>query len=171
MLKNKKIIIFAENYFEDLELLYPKIRLAEEGAQVVVAGTGEKMYKGKNGYPIEVDGNIKDYKANNFDAVIIPGGWAPDRLRRHKEVLDFVREMNNAGKVVAAICHAGWVLVSAGIIKGKNVTCFIAIKDDVINAGARYTDKEVVVDGNIITSRTPADLPAFCKEIIKALIK
>ncbi len=167
----KKVMIFAEKDYEDLELWYPKLRLTEEGAQVVVAGTGEKSYKGKNGYPLEVDGSIKDYKAKDFDAVVIPGGWAPDRLRRYKEVLDFVREMNASGKVVAAICHAGWVLASAGIAKGKNVTCFVAIKDDMINAGAKYSDKEVIVDGNLITSRKPTDLPAFCMEIIKALRK
>jgi len=169
MLKNKKVMIFAENYYEDLELWYPKIRLKEEGCEVVVAGTGEKTYKGKNGYPLEVDGNIKDYKAKDFDAVIVPGGYAPDKLRRYEEVLDFVKEMHNAGKVVAAICHGPWVLVSAGILKGKKVTCVSAIKDDVINAGAQYFDREVVVDNNIITSRKPDDLPAFCKEIIKAL--
>jgi len=171
ILKNKKIIIFAENYYEDLELWYPKIRLIEEGAKVVVAGTGDKTYKGKNGYPLEVDGNIRDYKAKDFDAVVIPGGWAPDRLRRYNEVLDFVREMNKNGKVIAAICHAGWVLANAGIVKGKNVTCVSAIKDDMINAGAHYFDKEVIVDKNLITSRKPDDLPAFCREIIKALSK
>ncbi len=167
----KKIMILAEKDYEDLELWYPKLRLIEEGFQVVVTGTGEKSYKGKNGYPVDVDGDIKDYKAKDFDAVVIPGGWAPDRLRRYKEVLDFVRELNASNKVVAAICHAGWVLASAGIVKGKNLTCFVAIKDDMINAGAKYSDKEVVVDGNLITSRKPADLPAFCKEIIKALNK
>lgn len=171
MLKNKKVIIFAENIYEDLELWYPKLRLTEEGAKVIAAGTGEKTYKGKNGYPLEVDGNIKDYKAKEFDAVIIPGGFAPDKLRRHKEVLDFVREMHKDGKVIAAICHAGWVLASAGIAKGKKVTCVSAIKDDMANAGAEYSDKEVVVDGNIITSRKPDDLPAFCREIIRVLSK
>ena len=171
ILKNKKVIIFAENYYEDLELWYQKLRLMEEGADVVVAGTGDKAYKGKNGYPLEVDGNIKDYKARDFDAVVIPGGFAPDRLRRYKEVLDFVREMNKSGKVIAAICHAGWVLASAGIAKGRKVTCVSAIKDDMTNAGAKYFDKEVVVDGSIITSRMPSDLPAFCREIIKALGK
>ena len=171
MLLNKKVLIFAEAYYEDLELWYPKIRLTEEGAKVIVAGTGEKTYKGKNGYPLEVDGNAKDYKAKDFDAVVIPGGWAPDRLRRYKEVLDFVKEMNKEGKVIAAICHAGWVLASAGIVKGRKVTCVSAIKDDMINAGAEYFDRDVVVDGNIITSRMPADLPAFCREIIKALNK
>ena len=169
MLNNKKVLIFAENYYEDLELWYPKIRLIEEGTKVIVAGTTEKTYKGKNGYPIEVDGLAKDYKAKDFDAVIVPGGFAPDKLRRYKEVLDFVKEIYNNGKVVAAICHGPWVLVSAGILKGKKITCVNAIKDDVINAGAQYFDKEVVVDGNIITSRKPDDLPAFCREIIKAL--
>ena len=171
MLKNKKIIIFAEAIFEDVELLYPKYRLIEEGAKVIVAGTGEKIYKGKYGYPIEVDGNIKDYKAKDYDAVIVPGGYAPDRLRAYKEVLDFIREMNIAKKVVAAVCHGPWVLASAGILKGRKVTCVDKIKDDMINAGAQYFDKEVIVDGNIITSRKPADLPAFCREIIKALSK
>ena len=169
MLHNKKVLIFAENYYEDLELWYPKIRLTEEGAKVIVAGTGEKTYKGKNGYPLEVDGEVKDYKAKDFDAVIVPGGYAPDKLRRYKEVLNFVKEMYKSGKVVAAICHGPWVLVSAGILKGKKVTCVNAIKDDVINAGAQYFDQEVMVDGNIITSRKPDDLPAFCREIIKAL--
>src|SRR3989344_3836392 len=114
MLNNKKVIIFAENIYEDLELWYPKIRLTEEGAKVIVAGTGEKTYKGKNGYPLEVDGNIKDFKAND---------------------LDFVIEMHSQNKVIAAICHAGWVLASAGIVKGKRVTCVSAIKDDMVNAG------------------------------------
>ena len=171
ILLNKKVLIFAENIYEDLELWYPKLRLIEEGAKVIVAGTGEKTYKGKYGYPVNVDGDIKDFKAKNFDAVIVPGGYAPDRLRAYKEVLDFVREMNSVNKVVAAVCHAPWVLASAGILKGKKVTCVDRIKDDVINAGAQYLDKEVVVDGNIITSRMPDDLPAFCREIIKALSK
>lgn len=169
MIHNKKIIIFAESYYEDLELWYPKIRLTEEGAKVIVAGTGDKIYKGKNGYPIEVDGSIKDYNAKDFSAVVIPGGWAPDKLRRYKEVLDFVREMHKDRKVIAAICHAAWILASAGIIKGRKLTCVSAIKDDMTNAGAEYLDKEVVVDENIITSRMPNDLPAFCREIIRAL--
>ena len=169
MLHGKKIMIFAEDHYEDLELWYPKIRLIEEGANVVVAGTGNKTYKGKNGYPLEVDGSIREYKAKDFDAVVVPGGWAPDKLRRYNEVLDFVREMHKSEKVIAAICHGPWVLASAGIIKGKKITCVAAIKDDVINAGAQYFDKEVVVDLNIITSRMPADLPAFLREIIKSL--
>lgn len=171
MNQKRKIMIFAEHYYEDLELWYPKLRLAEEGAKIVVAGTGEKSYKGKNGYPIDVDGDVKDFSPGDFDAVVVPGGWAPDRLRRYKEVLDFVREMDKNGKTVAAICHGGWVLASAGIVKGKRVTCVSAIKDDMINAGAKYSDEEVVVDGNMVTSRMPSDLPAFCREIIKLLNK
>ena len=171
MLQNKRVIILAENHYEDLELWYPKLRLIEEGAKVFVAGTGEKRYKGKNGYPLEVDGNIKDFKAKDFDAVIIPGGLAPDKLRRYKEVLDFLRDLNKDGKLIAAICHGPHVLISAGVVRNKNLTCVDAIKDDIVNAGANYFDKEVVVDGNIITSRTPHDLPAFSREIIKALSK
>jgi protease I len=105
----------------------------------------------------------------NFDAVIVPGGYGPDRLRRHAPVLTLVRDCYAKGKIVAAICHAGWVLVSAGVLRGKTATCFPSIKDDVINAGAKYVDQEVVRDGNLITSRTPDDLPAFCREIISAL--
>ncbi len=171
IIKNKKVLIFAENMFEDLELLYPKLRLMEEGAKVVVVGTGEKVYKGKYGYPVEVDGNARDFKPKDFDAVIIPGGFAPDFLRQHKEATNFVREMHSQGNVVAAICHGAWVLVSAGIVKGKKITCVSRIKDDVINAGAEYADEEVVVDGNIVTSRKPDDLPAFCREIIRLLGK
>ena len=137
-MQNKKVMIFAEAIYEDLELWYPKLRLAEEGVKVIVAGTGEKEYKGKNGYPVEVDGDIKDCNAKDFDALIVPGGYAPDKLRRYKEVLDFVREIHKAGKVVASICHGPWVLASAGILKGKKVTCVGAIKDDVVKGrGAR----------------------------------
>ena len=169
MLSNKKVMIFAEEHYEDLELWYPKMRLIEEGANVVVAGTGSKTYKGKNGYPLEVDGSVKEYKPKDFDAVVVPGGWAPDKLRRYREVLDFVREMHKSGKVIAAICHGPWVLASAGIIRGRKLTCVAAIKDDIINAGAKYFDREAVVDGNIITSRMPSDLPAFSREINKIL--
>ncbi|MFQ6052180.1 MAG: type 1 glutamine amidotransferase domain-containing protein [Candidatus Hydrothermarchaeota archaeon] len=168
-LKGKKVILLVENEYEDLELWYPKLRLIEAGAKVTVAGVGEEIYYSKHGYPATVDGEIKDFKPNDFDAVVIPGGWAPDRMRRYPELVNFVREMNDLGKVIAAICHGPSVLISAGILKGKKATCVIAIKDDVINAGAEYLDESVVVDGNLITSRTPSDLPDFCREIIKAL--
>ena len=162
-------MIFADEGFEDMELMYPKVFFADLGISVIVAGTGEKDYKGKYGYPTSVNGEIWDFDPKDFDAVIVPGGWAPDKLRRYAKVLDFVKKMNSQKKVVASICHGPWVLISAGILKGKKATCTPAIKDDVINAGAHYTDEKVIVDGNIITSRNPNDLPAFCNEILKQL--
>ncbi len=170
-LANKKIIIFAEKEFEDLELLYPKLRLIEEGASVIVSGLGEKVYHGKNGYPVNADSNIENENPDNYDALIIPGGWAPDYLRRVTPVLDFVKKMNRQKKIIAFICHAGWVPISAGILKGRKVTGVDAIKHDLINAGATYLDAAVVVDGNLISSRRPPDLPMFCREIINALSK
>jgi len=169
-LSGKRIAVLAEADYEDLELWYPAIRMREAGAEVVIVGSGSSdAYQGKHGLPVEIDLPIDQVKAEDFDAVIIPGGWAPDRLRRYPAVLAFVKGIDEAGKIVAAICHGGWVPASAGILKGKTMTCVVAIKDDVINAGAKYVDQAVVVDGNLITSRTPADLPDFCSEIIKAL--
>jgi protease I len=132
-------------------------------------GTGKKNYKSKEGYPAEEELSIEKAKIEDFVGVVIPGGYAPDILRRYAQVNNFVREMFEKGKIVACICHGGWVLVSAGILKGKKVTGFSAIKDDLINAGAEFLDKEVVVDGNLITSRNPYDLPVFCTEIIKKI--
>lgn len=169
---SKKIAVLAEDQYQVLEVWYPILRLREEGFEVVSVGTGSKnYYKSKEGYEIKVDASIEDINSNDFDAVIIPGGYAPDILRRYPKVINFVRDLFNCGKVVAAICHGGWVLASADILKGKAVTCFFAIKDDVIHAGAKYIDKEVVLDANLITSRKPEDLPVFLKEIIKALKK
>ena len=165
----KRAAVLVEDHYQVLEVWYPYLRLREEGIQTVLVGTGKKEYKSKEGYPAEQELSIKNAKISDFDAVIIPGGYAPDILRRYKEVNNFVRDMHKQGKLVAAICHAGWVLVSSGILKEKKVTGFYAIKDDLINAGARFIDKEVVVDGNLITSRNPYDLPAFCKELIKKL--
>lgn len=169
-LSGKRIAMLAEADFEDLELWYPTIRMREAGAEVVIVGSGSSdTYLGKHGLPVEVDIHIDQARAEDFDTVIIPGGWAPDRLRRYPAVLAFVKVMDKTSKIVAAICHGGWVPASAGILKGKTMTCVVAIKDDVINAGAKYVDQAVVVDGNLITSRTPADLPDFCREIIKGL--
>jgi protease I len=165
----KKVAVLLEDYYQVLEVWYPYLRLREEGMQTVFVGTGKGQYKSKEGYPAEEELPIKKAKASDFDAVVVPGGYAPDILRRYAEINNFVKDMFDQGKVVAAICHAGWVLVSAGILKGKKATCFSAIKDDVINAGAEYIDQEVVVDGNLITSRNPYDLPAFCREIVKKL--
>lgn len=168
--KNKSIAILVEDLYQDLEVWYPLYRFKEEGFKVIVVGTGRcKLYKSKHGYEIEQDISAADAKIDDFDAVIIPGGYAPDILRRHNAVIMFVKRLFEKGKVVASICHGGWVLVSAGILKGKKVTSFFAIKDDLVNAGAEFLDKEVVRDGNLITSRKPDDLPAFCREIIKAL--
>jgi len=170
-LKNKKIAILVANLYEELEVWYPYYRFKEEGAETFLVGEEKgREYKGKYGYPAQADLGIKDIKAKDFDAVVIPGGYAPDYLRRIPEVVKFVREMGK-NKVVAAICHGGWLLVSADIIRGKKVTTFFAIKDDIQNAGGLYEDKEVIRDRNIITSRKPADLPAFCQTIIEALIE
>ena len=170
MAKKIRVAILIEDFYQDLEVWYPLLRLQEEGFEVVtVEPNGRKDYKGKNGYPIEVDKSIDQVNAKDFDCVVIPGGWAPDKLRLSKKILQFVKEIFDGGKVVASICHGGWVLASAGICKGKTLTSYIAIKDDLVNAGAKFVDQEVVRDGNLITSRKPGDLPAFCREIISAL--
>jgi protease I len=171
MLAGKRVLIFAAPYVEDLELLYPLHRLREEGAEVVVAGLGEREYSGKKGHPIEVDTDVELISAREFDAVVIPGGYAPDHLRRSEKVLEIVREAFEEEKPVAAICHAGWVPISAGIVKGHRLTSVGAIRDDLVNAGAEWVDQEVVVDGNLITSRTPEDLGAFCRALIDALVQ
>jgi len=169
-LKGKRIAILAEDNYQELELWYPLLRMREAGAEVVVIGMpGVEQYHSKLGYPVTVDATADDVSAEDFDALIVPGGYAPDRMRRHQAMIDLVRGVYERGGIIAAICHAAWVLVSAGIMKGKRATCVPAIKDDVINAGAIYVDEEVVQDGNLITSRVPSDLPAFCRTIITAL--
>jgi protease I len=169
-LKGKRIAVLAEELYQELELWYPLLRMREAGAAVKVIGTGSaSTYGSKHGYPVAVDAVADDVSADEFDAVIVPGGYAPDRMRRYPALVDFVREMDRQGKVVAAICHAAWVLASAGILSGRRATCFFAIKDDVVNAGASYLDQPVVRDGNLITSRVPDDLPVFCRAIIEAL--
>ncbi len=170
-LDGKIVLFFAGPLYEDLELWYPKIRLEEEGARTVVAGTGEKTYQGKKGYPINVDTSVDEIRAADFDGLVIPGGYAPDIMRRSQKLLQLTREIFQAGKPVAFICHAGWVPISAGIVKGKRGTSVGAIKDDLVNAGLLWEDSAVVVDGNLISSRTPADLPQFCKALIAALEK
>jgi protease I len=169
-LSGKRVAVLVEDHYQDLELWYPLLRLKGAGAKVQVVGTGSATtYKGKHGYPVDADVAADEVRAQDVDAVIIPGGYAPDRLRRYPAVLKLVRDAFEAGRIVAAICHAGWVLVSAGILKGREVTSFSAIKDDLVNAGATWVDKEVVLDGNLITSRQPLDLPAFSDAIIAAL--
>ncbi len=171
-LKGKRAAILAENLYQEMELWVPYYRLKEEGAEVTVVGTGgAKSYASKHGYPVSVDAQVESLSPMEFDAVIIPGGYAPDLMRRSQAMVRFVREAFQHGKVVAAICHAGWMLVSAGVLTGKTATGFFSIRDDMVNAGATWVDQEVVADGNLITSRKPDDLPEFCREIVKALSK
>ena len=165
----KRVAILVEDLYQDQEVWYPFFRLKEEGAEVLVVGTNKKEFKSKHGYTILADVTVDRVSAKQFDALIIPGGYAPDILRRYPAVIQLVREMHQQGKLIAAICHAGWVLCSAGVLRGKTATCFFAIKDDLVNAGAKYVDREVVRDGNLITARKPEDLPAFLRAIIEAL--
>jgi protease I len=169
-LDGKTVLIFAAPYYEELELWYPKIRLEEAGATTVVAGVGERTYLGKRGaYPVTVDAQVDELRARDFDGLVIPGGYAPDILRRHAKVLSLTREIFEAGKPVAFICHAGWVPISAGILKGRRGTSVGAIRDDLVNAGLLWEDAPVVVDGNLISSRTPADLGHFLRALLAAL--
>ncbi len=169
-LEDKSVIILVEQMFNIQEFWYPYYRLKEAGAQVTVVGSGSAMvYAGKDGTTVKADRNADQVAAADFDAVVIPGGYAPDMMRRHAPMVRLVADMFAAGKVVAAICHAGWMLASAGILTGRTVTSFFAIKDDVTNAGATWVDREVVVDGNLITSRMPDDLPAFLRAIIAGM--
>lgn len=169
-LKGKRIIILVEQIFNDLEFWYPYFRLKEAGAEVTVVGSGSSdIYTGKSGTQIKEDAKASEISSSDYDGIIIPGGYAPDHMRRYSEMVKLVKEIFEAKKVVAAICHAGWMLASADILKGRTVTSFIAIKDDLVNAGAQWVDQEVVVDENLITSRTPDDLPAFMRTIIDAL--
>ena len=169
-LEGKRVAILAENMYHELELWVPLYRLQEAGAETIIVGTGSAgTYKSKLGYPVEVDLAADQVNASDVDAVIIPGGYAPDLMRRYPAMVSLVSEAFAQGKIVAAICHAGWVLASADVLKSKKATCFFAIKDDLVNAGATYVDTEVVRDGNLITSRMPSDLPAFCRTIVEAL--
>jgi protease I len=169
-LKGKHVAVLAEDLYEDLELWYPVYRFREAGAKVTIVGGGAGGYSSKHGYPVTPDATAEKVNAADFDALIIPGGYAPDRMRRHKAMVDLVRDVFARGKVVAAICHGGWMLVSADVLRGRKATCFFAIKDDLVNAGALYEDREVVRDGNLVTSRKPEDLPAFCRTILQAVV-
>jgi protease I len=169
-LKGKRVAVLAETMYQELELWYPLLRLREAGAETFVVGSGSaERYESKMGYPVSVDMAASQVSAEDVDAVIIPGGYAPDFMRRYPAMVGLVRDAFAQGKVVAAICHAGWMLASADIARGKTVTSVSAIKDDLINAGATWVDQEVVRDGNLITSRVPSDLPVFCRTIIEAL--
>lgn len=168
-LKGKKILILIEDLYNEYEFWCPYYRFLEEGAEVAVVGSGKKEYASKHGLTVSADMNAKDVDTSRYDALIIPGGYAPDIMRRSLDMVRIVKEMFEKDRVVAAICHAGWMLASADILKGKKATCFFAIKDDLIHAGAEYIDAEVVVDGKLITSRKPDDIPAFHRAIIEAL--
>ena len=169
-LTGKKVIILVEQMFNDQEFWYPFYRLKEAGAQVLVVGSGAaEVYSGKAGTKAAVDASAGDISSSEFDGIVIPGGYAPDHMRRYMEMVKLVRDIFNAGKLVAAICHAGWMLASAKILPGRTVTSFYAIKDDLVHAGANWVDQEVVEDGNLITSRTPDDLPAFMRAIVAKL--
>ncbi len=169
-LKGKRAAILAEEIYNEFELWIPYYRLKEEGVEVTIVGSGTStVYHGKYGIPVEVDKEASTVSADDFDAVVIPGGYAPDKMRLHPPMVDLVKHAFNRGKVVASICHGGWMLVSAGILKGKKATSYIAIKDDMVNAGAVWEDVEMIRDGNLITSRMPDDLPAFCRTLITAM--
>lgn len=169
-LKGLRGLMFVDDVYEDLELWYPKLRLIEAGAEIVVAGPKKgALYRGKHGYPCVADAALDDMDAATFDFLVVPGGFAPDKLRRLDKVKELTREICEAGKLVAHICHGGWIPISAGIMRGYHTTSTPGIKDDLVNAGATWADEEVVVDRNMISSRKPDDLPAFCRAIIAYL--
>jgi len=170
-LAEHRILTFVGDIYEDLELWYPKLRLTEAGAHVTVAGPkGNVVYSGKNGYPCRSDAEIAEMEAADFTGLVIPGGFMPDKLRRDPKVLQLVRDFHEAGKLIAAICHGGWIPISAGVYNGVRVTGSPGIKDDLVNAGAKWVDQPVVVDRHFVSSRRPDDLPDFCRGILKVLL-
>ena len=171
-LTDKRILIFVDDIYEDLELWYPKLRLIEAGANVIVAGPkARESYRGKHGYPCVADAAIAEVRADAFDGLVVPGGFMPDKLRRDPKVLQLVRDFQQSKKLIAAICHGGWIPISAGVYKGVRVTGSPGIKDDLINAGAVWCDEPVVIDGHHVSSRKPDDLPDFCRGILQVLAK
>lgn len=171
-LTGKRIAVLVDNIYQEMEVWYPVYRLQEAGAEVVTVGAvAGQTYTSKLGYPCKAEKSYDEVKGADFDGIVIPGGYAPDHMRRHKRAIEFVKEIDGAGKLVASICHGPWMLCSTGSLKGKHATCFFAIKDDVVNAGGIYEDSEVVVDGALVTSRKPEDLPAFMRACIQVLTK
>jgi len=163
----KTIGAVVDDVYEDLELWYPRFRLEEQGWKVIVAGPeAGRVYAGKHGYPCRAEVAFASLDPARLDALLVPGGFAPDRMRRDRVVLQLVRDMHAAGKLIAFICHAGWVLISAGILRGKRATSTVGIRDDMINAGAVWLDEPLVLDGNLLSSRTPADLAVFGKGMV-----
>ena len=169
-IRDKRVAVLVEKLYEDLELWYPVLRLREAGCEVQIVGpTAGATYASKHGYPARADTAAGDVTASDFDAIVIPGGCSPDHMRRHRAMVDFVAESARQGKVLAAICHGPWMLCSARCLEGRKVTGFHSIRDDVENAGGIWQDAPVVRDGNLVTSRTPDDLPAFMQGIFAAL--
>jgi len=169
---SKRILAFVDDIYEDLELWYPKLRLEEAGHTVDIAGPDAKRkYVGKHGYPCVASHAIADRDAADYAALLVPGGFAPDKLRRDPKVLQLTRDFDAAQKPIAFICHAGWILVSAQILRGRRATSTVGIRDDMVNAGALWSDEALVVDGHLISSRTPVDLPVFAKALVDALAR
>lgn len=169
-LSDMRLLMFVDDVYEDLELWYPRLRMIEAGAHVTVAGPEEdRNYAGKHGYPCRSDVAIADMEEPDFAGLIIPGGFAPDRLRRDPKVKDLTRQFAAAGKLVAAICHGGWIPISAGVYRGVQVTGSPGIKDDLINAGGIWEDAPVVIDRHFVSSRKPDDLPDFCEGLLEVL--
>ncbi|MBN1685763.1 MAG: type 1 glutamine amidotransferase, partial [Spirochaetales bacterium] len=166
----EKAIILVEDNYEDPEFWYPYYRLKEEGFEVtIVAPEKKRTYGSKHGYPVISEATPEEINIDDIAVVVVPGGFAPDRLRRYDSILELLRAADRNGAVIASICHAAWVAISAGITKGRRMTCVKAIKDDLVNSGANFVDEALVIDGNMVTSRTPADLPVFVKGIIDAI--
>ncbi|HEV8323677.1 MAG TPA: type 1 glutamine amidotransferase domain-containing protein [Myxococcota bacterium] len=164
-----RVVMLVGPEYEDLEVWYPKLRLEEAGFEVKLAGIGDASYHGKHGYPCQVDGHVRDFPAEGLAGIVAPGGWAPDKLRRDADVLARVREIHAAGRMVATICHGPWVLISAGIVRGRRLTSTVGIRDDLVNAGAEWVDEPAVIDGNLVSARVPADLPAFGLAMLRVL--
>ncbi|HPJ26416.1 MAG TPA: type 1 glutamine amidotransferase domain-containing protein [Synergistaceae bacterium] len=167
--ENLRLAIFVEDLYNELEFWYPRFRMLEEGAKVLVIGPERKEYRSKLGYPVMADLRADEVEPRDFHGLIIPGGYAPDKMRRCEAMVEFVRALDSQGALIAQICHAGWVPISAGILRGKRCTSYAAIRDDMINAGGIWEDSPVVVDTNLVSSRCPEDLPAFCRAIIEVL--
>ena len=170
-LAGKRVLTFVGDIYEELELWYPKYRLEEAGVNVVMAGVKKETYSGKHKYPAEADVAVTDVREADFDGLYIAGGFMPDKLRRDKHVLALTQAFSKSNKLIGMICHAGWIPISAGILKGRKVTGTLAIKDDLENAGATFVDEPLVVDGNLISSRKPADLPLFGAALVDFLSK
>ena len=162
----RTVLVLVGPEYEDLEVWYPKLRLEEAGFEAPLGGLGDPSYRGKHGYPCTVDGHAKEWRADELAGIVAPGGWAPDKIRRDRHVLKLVRDVNEAGGLIATICHGPWILISAGIVNGRRLTSTVGIRDDLTNAGATWCDEPVVVDGNIISSRVPKDLSAFMRATV-----